>query len=133
MNPRIKKRLTVFVIVFVAVCVLAYFFMGSSDDGSFGDVNLSIEITHADGTVNAIEINTDQEFLYQAMEQNGLIEGVESDYGIWVTAVDGETADEANGQYWMFTQDGEWLMTSCDTTPIQDGESYEFYIYEWVG
>ncbi|MEG1632769.1 MAG: DUF4430 domain-containing protein [Oscillospiraceae bacterium] len=97
-----------------------------------GSKTLTIEVTHGNGEVNNITLSTDAEYLWDAMaEQKNLIEGTDGEYGKWVTTVDGEKADEANGQYWMFTKGGEWVETSCDTTPIADGEGYEFFIYAY--
>ena len=98
---------------------------------SEGDKTIAVTVTHTNGGVKDFEINTDAEFLWDAMAERDLIDGTDSQYGKWITTVDGETADEASGQYWMFTKSGEWVTTSCDTTPIADGEAYEFFIYEY--
>ena len=50
---------------------------------------------------------------------------VASDYGLYVVTVDGETADEAQQQWWCFTKGGEMLMTGVDDTMIADGDAYE--------
>ena len=54
-----------------------------------------------------------------------LIAGDESEYGLFVKTVDGETADDANQEWWCFTKGGEMLMTGVDDTMIADGEQYE--------
>lgn len=95
-----------------------------------GAKTLTIEVTHADGSEKDFTLHTDAEFLWDAMTEEELIDGTDSEYGKWVTTVDGEVADEAAGQYWMFTKGGEWVTTSCDTTPVADGEGYEFFIYD---
>jgi len=94
-----------------------------------GDKTISVEVTHADDSVKEFTLQTDAEYLWDAMAEEGLIDGTDSEYGKWVTLVDGETADEAAGQYWLFTKGGEWVDTACDATPIADGEHYEFFIY----
>ena len=68
---------------------------------------------------------TDAENLRGALEEQKLIEGTESEYGLYVLTVDGETADEGAQQWWCFTKGGEMLMTGVDDTMIADGESYE--------
>ena len=73
-------------------------------------------------------ISTDSENLRGALEQEGLISGDESEYGLYVTTVDGETADSSLNQWWCFTKDGEMLMTGVDDTMIADGEHYETFI-----
>ena len=85
-------------------------------------------MTHVDGTQKDFTISTDSENLRGALEQEGLISGDESEYGLYVTTVDGETADSSLNQWWCFTKDGEMLMTGVDDTMIADGEHYETFI-----
>ncbi len=86
---------------------------------------LTISITHGDGSEKALTLHTGAEFLRGALEEEQLISGTESDFGLYVLTVDGETADESLQQWWMFTKNGEQLNTGVDTTPVQDGEAYE--------
>ena len=59
------------------------------------------------------------------LEQEGLVAGEESEYGLFVKTVDGYTADDSNQEWWCFTKNGESLTTGVDTTPIADGEHFE--------
>ena len=93
-----------------------------------GDKTIVFEVTHVDGTQKDFTISTDSENLRGALEQEGLISGDESEYGLYVTTVDGETADSNLNQWWCFTKDGEMLMTGVDDTMIADGEHYEIFI-----
>ena len=90
-----------------------------------GGKKLVVTVVHGDGSSKDFAIATDAEFLRGALEEQQLIEGSESEYGLFVTAVDGETADGDLQQWWCFTKGGEMLMTGVDTTPIADGEHYE--------
>ena len=91
-----------------------------------GDKTITVEVVHGDGSTKEFTINTDNETLRGALEEEeGLIAGEESEYGLFVTAVDGETADSAKEEWWNFTKNGEALMTGVDTTMIADGEQYE--------
>lgn len=90
-----------------------------------GATTITVEVTAEDKTVT-FTIHTDGTTLRQALEENGLIAGDESDYGLYVKTVDGMTADyDADGLYWAFYKSGEYLMTGVDTTEITDGEQYE--------
>lgn len=126
-----KSTKSILAVAIVAVLALGAFLCWKllAPSAQAGDKTVTVEITHADGSEKIVELNTDAEYLWDAMFDRGLIDGTDSDYGKWVTTVDGETADEANGNYWLFTRGGDWVETSCDTTPIADGESYEFFIY----
>ena len=90
-----------------------------------GGKNIVVTVVHGDGSEKEFKLSTDAETLRAALEEKSLIEGTESEYGLYVITVDGETADEAQQQWWCFTKGGEMLMTGVDTTMIADGEQYE--------
>ena len=85
--------------------------------------HLTVQVKFADGTTKDFPIDTDEEFLRGALESINLVEGEESQYGLYVKKVDGVEA--AEGSYWAFYKDGEYLMTGVDTTPIADGDHFE--------
>jgi hypothetical protein len=101
-----------------------------SPTAQVGSKTVTVQVVHADGSERDFTLHTDALYLWDAMTEQELIDGTDSDYGKWVTTVDGEVADEAAGLYWMFTKGGEWVNTSCDTTPIAHGEGYEFFLYD---
>lgn len=74
-------------------------------------------------------IHTDAEFLRGALEQEKLIEGAESQYGLFVTTVDGVTVDESLRQWWCLNDgEGNMLDTGVDSTPIADGDAFQFVL-----
>ena len=79
----------------------------------------------ANGEEEAFTIHTDEEYLRGALESIDLIAGEESEYGLFVTTVNGITADDANQEWWCFTKGGESLNTGVDSTPIADGDAFE--------
>ena len=70
-------------------------------------------------------ITTAAEYLRGALEEEDLIAGEESQYGLFVKTVNGVTVDDAKQQWWCFTKGGEDLFTGVDTTPIADGDKFE--------
>ena len=62
-------------------------------------------------------IHTDAEFLRGALEQEKLIEGTESQYGLFVTTVDGVTADESLRQWWNFKDGTAMILLSALIPP----------------
>ena len=90
-----------------------------------GGKKLVVTVVHGDGSSKDFPLATDAENLRAALEAQKLSAGDESDYGLFVKTVDGETADDAVQQWWCFTKDGEMLMTGVDDTMIADGEHYE--------
>lgn len=120
-----QKKLIALAALVVALSICAGLWFAFAPQGTAGGKEIAITITHGDGSVNELTLNTEQEFLRGALEEEDLIEGTESDWGLYVLTVDGETADDANMEWWSFTQGGEWLMTGVDSTPIADGDAFE--------
>ena len=108
--------------VVVAMVLMYKTFMAKPAEGS---KEIVAEVILTDGTSESFKIKTDAEYLREALEQEKLISGTESDYGLYVTTVNGITADEAKQEWWCFTRNGESIMTGVDVTPISDGEHYE--------
>ena len=88
-------------------------------------VTIVVSVTYKDGSEKEFTIVTDALNLRGALEQEDLIQGDESEYGLYVTAVDGEAADAGNQEWWCFNKGGEMLMTGVDDTLIADGDHYE--------
>ena len=89
-----------------------------------GTKTITVDIITVDGTTTKT-ITTDAEFLRGALEQEQLIVGEESQYGLFVKTVNGITADDSRQEWWSFTKGGETLFTGVDTTPIADGDHFE--------
>lgn len=100
--------------------------VGGNEAGSErAEVTITVQIKGSDGNVTDFVITTEAEFLRGALEQEGLVEGDESEYGLYVKIVNGERADyDADGAYWSFFKGDEYLMTGIDTTPIADGDIF---------
>ncbi len=88
--------------------------------------HITIKVVFEDGSEKTFEAATDGNSLRDALESvEGLVKGDESQYGLFVTEVDGVAADSTKQQWWCFTRGGETLMTGVDDTSIADGETYE--------
>ena len=66
---------------------------------------------------------------FEALLELELINGDEGQYGLYVKEVNGITADyDVDQTYWAFYVDGEYAMSSVDTTEIEDGKTYSFKV-----
>lgn len=99
--------------------------------GTNTEKTIYVTIVTPNHTNDQIEIKTNAEFLRGALEQINLIEGAESEYGLFVKTVNGITADETKNQWWCFTEHGEELYTGIDTSPITDKATYEITLKSW--
>lgn len=128
MNPKQNNTKKV-VISLAALLVVIAAFLGvyrfTKGTAVKGEKNITIEVVHGDGSRRSFSYDTDHEYLGEVLMEEGLVDGEEGAYGLFITTVDGETADDANQEWWCLTKDRGQLNTSADQTPIADGEHYE--------
>lgn len=68
-----------------------------------GDTVFDFTVVDKEGTESRFEIHTDETTVGDALTKVGLIEGEESEYGLYVKTVNGITADyDKDGVYWAF-------------------------------
>ncbi len=112
----------VLVVVVVGMYIVYKEFMPKPQEGS---KNITIDIIIEDEVAKTVNISTDAEYLKEALDEVSLVEGNESEYGFYITSVDGRAADDGNQEWWMITKNGEMHMLGVSETPIADGEKYE--------
>ena len=104
---------------------------GASDVSVLGEgsTKFAFTVTDQDGNETGFEIHTDKETVGEALLEVGLIEGEESEYGLYVKTVNGITADyDKDGVYWAFYVNGEYAQSGVDSTTITEGETYSFKV-----
>lgn len=120
-----KKIIISLLGIAVASLVLILLYNQFKPQPAAGSKKITAEVVFADGTSKSFDIQTDAEYLRQALEQINLISGTESDTGLYVTTVDGVTANESNQEWWCFTKNKGTLNTGVDATPIANGDHFE--------
>ena len=126
-----KKNLLLGCGALVLACLLAAaLYVHTRPETAEGGKTIDVVVVHGDGSEADFQYRTDSEYLGDVLAENGLAEGTEGPYGLFITTVDGETADEARQQWWCITREGEMLSTGADQTPIADGEQYELTLTE---
>ena len=127
-NNRTAIIAVAILLVLVVGAIVAWFALrpaAPAEAPATGKYTIAVSVTHGDGSVKDFSISTDAENLRGALEQEDLIAGEESQYGLYVKTVDGETVDDAKQEWWCFTKGGEMMMTGVDDSMIADGENYE--------
>ncbi len=97
---------------------------GGKDEGKY---KIKVEVVDDQGDVKSYDASTDAEVLYDALlEIDGLtLDGYDSDYGYYITAVNGITADyDTDGAYWSVYVNGEYGSLGVDSQPVADGDIY---------
>lgn len=96
------------------------------NDKTFGEGKTTIYVdVVVDGKSVTFTLRTDAETLGAALVAEKLVEGEESQYGLYIKKVNGMTADyDVDKSYWSISKDGKDLMTGADGEKISDGAHY---------
>lgn len=94
-----------------------------------GSVKFGFVVVDGDGNETDYVIHTDAKTVGDALLEQHLIEGDDSEYGLYVKTVNGVTADyDTDGTYWAFYINDEYASTGVDATPVTDGDTYMFRV-----
>lgn len=100
---------------------------GAEDDAE--QKSITVSVVNQDGSTEEFETQTDAEVLYDALLTiDGFsIDGYETDWGYYVTTVNGVFADyDTDGSYWSLYVNGEYGSYGVDSQPVADGDNYTF-------
>ena len=123
-----KKNLRILLAIAVLFIVAAVFFgiwKFTRPTANEGEKNITVEVVHKDETVKTFDIQTDREYLADALLGNNIVEDNQDSYGLYILTADGETVNEENQEWWLLSKDGESLTSSASETVISDGDSYQ--------
>lgn len=123
-----KKIVAAAAVLTAAAVILGVIYANFRPKPAAGAKELTIEVVDNAGESVIYTVQTDAEFLRQAIEETeGLtVEGTESEYGLMVDTVNGLGADyTADGAYWAFFVDGAYCEYGIDTQPVSDGQAYQ--------
>lgn len=94
-----------------------------------GDNYFNFSVEDDNGNKYDFHVHTDKTIVGEALEELGLIEGTEGDFGLYVNKVNGIYAEyDVTGTYWAFYVNNEYAMTGIDMTEIIEGNSYTMKI-----
>lgn len=123
---KLTRILSLFLVLTLTAAALFSFTSCDKPKGDDTEKTITVTVTDNEGKDTVFTITTTAENLRGALEQEDLIEGDESEYGLYVKVVNGVRADyDADGAWWGFYKDGEMLMTGVDDTIIADGDEYQ--------
>ena len=115
-----RRNITIITASVVCALLIAVFLTGIFFFGWFsGDIkNISVKVVYAEETSDVFEISTRVETLREALEENKLISGEETEMGLFVKTVNDVTINEENEEWWCFTKGDEMLSSGVDDTLI---------------
>lgn len=122
-NKKLVVGLSAFLVVLVAV--FAIVFVTNKPDTTEGQKNIDVTIVYADKETKELDINTDAEFLADALFEEKIITEAEYKSGFY-TEIDGVKADfNKDGAWWCVTKGGEMTSVGMNELALTDGDKYE--------
>lgn len=135
MKKNTKKIWAGVIVLVIAAVILGVVYMIAGPKTEKGSKAYTLEVVDDQGETAAYDGTTDAEYLRDVMdelseEEDFSYEGTEGQYGLYIDAVNGLTADyETDGAYWAIYVNGEYGQYSADLQPVSDGDAYRL-VYE---
>ena len=134
-----KNRALSFVLCMVLIVAMALSMTACGNDSNTQndgqdqvqtvETKFTFVVGDGEGNETSFDITTDKATVGEALLEEGLIAGEDGQYGLYVTEVNGITADyNVDQTYWAFYVDGEYASTGVDTTEAVDGSTYMFKV-----
>jgi len=122
-----RGRTALVMLLIAAILIALYWFNYKPPDTQ---KTVRLIIYHSDGTTRTVVARTKADSLRSVIEEyGGLFFGIDTEYGLRITIVDGEEADTAAGESWQITKRGNPLQTAIDTATVSDGDVFEFKLH----
>lgn len=125
MRAQTKKLLIAAAALVLLAGILAMVWLATRPAAQEGDKIITVEVVHADESKKRFTYHTDEEYLADVLLNEGLVEGDDGQYGLYIIKVDGEEASyEENRSYWAVFQDGEYAQLGVSELPVKDGDAF---------
>ena len=117
------KRMISMLLALVMVFGLAA--CGAKEEAPAEAVSFTVVVTDLEGNETTFEYTSDAASVGDALVAEGLVEGHEASYGLYIDSVNGIAADWDKDQtYWAFYINGEYATTGIGETPITADTTY---------
>ena len=120
-----KKTSFYVILLAVAMALFLGIWLVARPQSNAEEKDLTIQVIHGNNSSRSFEVSSSAEYLAEVLTENGIVQGENGPYGLFILTADGESADEANQEWWCITRNGESLTTGASETPVADGEHYE--------
>lgn len=125
MKTQTKKLFVACIALAVLAGVFTALWLVSRPAGSGGEKTVRVEVVHADGSTKSFTCQTDEEYLAGVLLAEGLAEGEEGQFGLYITKVDGEEADyDKDRSYWAVYQGDVYAAVGVSELPVTDGSTF---------
>lgn len=113
------------VVLAILVVVLWFVYDHYKPTTTKGSKEIVVEVIIPEEDPQEFTLHTDAQYLRQALEEADLVKGSDSEYGLFITEVNGRVANDTNQEWWCLTKDKGTVNSGVDTTPVTDGDHYE--------
>lgn len=112
--------------ILVAVCVgLLFVYRSTRENPTDGGKSITLQIiSERDSYSFEQDYSTDKQYLGEFLDSEGLIGYDTSEYGRFITSVQGYEAKSDDQSWWSISVNGESAMTGADEIVIADGDEY---------
>ncbi len=124
-NKSFIKPFIAFVALAVVIIAMLLVYNQFKPSANLGAKEITIEVVIPEEETEVFTLHTDAVYLGQALQEVNLIKGEESDYGLFISEVNGRVSDESNQEWWCITKEGEQVNYGVDMITIADGDKYE--------
>ena len=129
MNRNVMMKIMRLLLCMVLIAAMALTAVGCGSKAKTTGKSFTFVVTDLEGKETSFDLTTEKATVGEALLDEGLIAGSDSEYGLYVTTVNGITADwDADQTYWAFYINGEYAMTGIDATEIVDGTTYSLVL-----
>ncbi len=90
-----------------------------------GDTKFDLTVVDKDGIETKFVVSTNKTIVGDALLELELISGSNSEYGLMIESVNGQTVTwENDGKYWAIYVNGEYATTGINSISINPGDEY---------
>lgn len=130
-NNSTKKIVISAIVLAVLIAAFALLYGKFSAKGTAGDKAIVIEVVDESGNSTEYDVDTDAEYLKDAMDDlaeaddSFSFSGKDGGYGLMVQVInDKQAIYEEDGAYWALYVNGEYGQYGVTEQPVTDGDTY---------
>ena len=120
-----KKLIVIALALVVVIGALLGLYVSTRPETVKGAKEYAVTVIHSDGAKNVFLLDTDAEFLAEALMEAELIAGEDGPYGLTLITVDGEDAVwDTDNAYWCIYIGEEMATVGISAIPVYDGSAF---------
>lgn len=131
-----KKIIGAILALVIVVAVIFGIYKANQPTTFVGSKEYTVTVVDKDGNKKKYEASTDKKYLGDALEEldensdEFSLDSDDTDYGMYITAVNGEEADYDKDQaYWSIYVNGEYGQYGADSQPLKNNDKFKL-VYE---